>query len=597
MQISFSSMWSLLCLVSIPPLAIAVKITDIQGPAFLSPLLGQTVHDVTGTVTAKSSTGFYIQGEPSSDIRESYGLFVFSDSSSVRNSVSTGDSISLSGVVSEFRPSSSDDQTFLLGTELESPTNIKILSTGNTVAPLLLGPSPRRSPPTQQFSALDLVGPDGWLSVPNNQSRVDTVNATVQPDEFGLDFWSSLEGVLVTVPSPTATDFENSFGEFWVYGDWPITGQNSRGGITLTFGPDGFPDGNPETVIIGSPLDGTDNPSISVGKKFKDITGVVQQQFGFFYVIPLTAPSVTSSPSTTAPPTTLTHSTDACVITIGDYNVREALAAFHFSIPQVADQIANFLKTPDLIFLQEIQDNSGPTDDGVVAADVTLQTLANAITAAGGSFAYNFTEVISVNDQDGGEIGGNIRPAYLFNKDKVTLVEGPPVGGPLDGNQPVIGADGKLTLTFNPGRIDPNNTVWDNARKPIAAAWQTTDGNRFFTINLHDTAKSGGEPSQGDPRPPINTDVTKRAGQVQVIATFAQALLALDPGASLIVAGDYNEFVQTRSVFAPFNNILFEVDEIANISIVERYTYVFDNENEQLDHIFVSKAVIERQGK
>ncbi len=79
----------------------------------------------------------------------------------------------------------------------------------------------------------------------------------------------------------------------------------------------------------------------------------------------------------------------------------------------MADQIANFLKTPDLIFLQEIQDNSGPTDDGVVAADVTLQTLANAITAAGGSFAYNFTEVISVNDQDGGEIGGNIRPAYL----------------------------------------------------------------------------------------------------------------------------------------------------------------------------------------
>ena len=31
----------------------AVTITDIQGPAFRSPLVGQNVHDVPGVVTAK----------------------------------------------------------------------------------------------------------------------------------------------------------------------------------------------------------------------------------------------------------------------------------------------------------------------------------------------------------------------------------------------------------------------------------------------------------------------------------------------------------------------------------------------------------------
>lgn len=44
-------------------------------------------------------------------------------------------------------------------------------------------------------------------------------------------------------------------------------------------GPDGLPDGNPETVIIGSPLDGTTNPSTALGTTLSDITGVVLYQY------------------------------------------------------------------------------------------------------------------------------------------------------------------------------------------------------------------------------------------------------------------------------------------------------------------------------
>ena len=43
-------------------------------------------------------------------------------------------------------------------------------------------------------------------------------------------------------------------------------------------GPDGQLDGNPETVIIGAPLDGTDNPVVAVGQTLTDITGVVFYQ-------------------------------------------------------------------------------------------------------------------------------------------------------------------------------------------------------------------------------------------------------------------------------------------------------------------------------
>jgi hypothetical protein len=158
---------------------------------------------------------------------------VFTTSKTVLAKVAVGDLISLSGKVSEFRSSTAPDDLF--GTELDSPTNITVLAKNSTITPVVIGKD--RFPPTQQMSALDVAaGHDGWLAVPNNQSQIDSVNATLQPTKFGLDFWESLEGQLITVPAPTALDFENSFGEFWVYGDWPVTGKNSRNTLTITIG-------------------------------------------------------------------------------------------------------------------------------------------------------------------------------------------------------------------------------------------------------------------------------------------------------------------------------------------------------------------------
>lgn len=83
------------------------------------------------------------------------------------------------------------------------------------------------------------------------------------------------------------------------------------------------------------------------------------------------------------------------------------------TLPTVANHIANFLKTPDIMFVQEIQDNSGPTDDGTVVANLTLQTLVNAIANASGGVQYSFLEISPIDGQDGGEPGGNIRQVYL----------------------------------------------------------------------------------------------------------------------------------------------------------------------------------------
>lgn len=63
---------------------------------------------------------------------------------------------------------------------------------------------------------------------------------------------------------------------------------------------------------------------------------------------------------------------------------------------------------------------------------------------------------------------------------------------------------------------------------------------------------------------------------------FVNSILALDEHADLVIAGDFNEFVQTRSVFAPFDGILTEIDESSGVDPVERYTYIFDQNCQQL---------------
>src|SRR3989441_11019172 len=83
------------------------------------------------------------------------------------------------------------------------------------------------------------------------------------------------------------------------------------------------------------------------------------------------------------------------------------------------------MKSPDLIAVEEVQDNNGATDNGVVDPSVTISTLTTAITTAGGP-TYSYRQINPVNDQDGGEPGGNIRQIFLFRTDRgLSLIDRP----------------------------------------------------------------------------------------------------------------------------------------------------------------------------
>lgn len=111
-------------------------------------------------------------------------------------------------------------------------------------------------------------------------------------------------------------------------------------------------------------MDGTANPDgTKLGDSLKDITGVVTQVFGYYYILPTTAMEVVSSKSPALPPPTKLISSGKCdKLTFGSYNV-ENLDPADAHLPSIAAHIVDYLKSPSFVFLQEIQDNNGATND------------------------------------------------------------------------------------------------------------------------------------------------------------------------------------------------------------------------------------------
>ena len=193
----------------------------------------------------------------------------------------------------------------------------------------------------------------------------------------------------------------------------------------------------------------------------------------------------------------------------------------------LADLIVDNLRSPDLIALEEIQDNTGPVNDSTVNANLTLDLLVDAISAAGGP-AYSYRQIDPVNNSDGGEPGGNIRVGFIFRTDRgLSFVDRP--GGNATSATGVVAGAGGAELTFSPGRIDPTNPAFNNSRKPLAGEFRWR-GKTIFAIANHFNSKGGDDPLFGRFQPPTRFTETQRHAQAQVVNDFVDAVLARRPG-------------------------------------------------------------------
>ena len=516
---------------------LVVRIGDVQGTGLTSLLEGQLVTINTAIVTAVDSNGFYLQDTVADgNIATSDGIFVFTGSAPT---VVVGDEVRVVGTVTEFTPGGVRSRN-LSTTQISRPT-ITTLSRNNVLpAPVRIG-SPTRIPP----------------------------NSIISPD--GINFFESLEGMRVTVQQPIAVAPTNRFKEIYTLSNngQNATGVNNNGGITIS--PQDF---NPERIQIDVDrgVFNTPTPNVNVGDRLSDVTGVVGYAFGNYEVIPTEAFTVIT-PGNLAPETTnLVSSIDR--LTIATFNVENLdpndadgdrdIADGKFNA--IAAQIVNNLRSPDIIGLQEIQDNSGSAKDGVVSGSLTYLTLINAIIAAGGP-AYSFAEIAPVNNTSGGQPGGNIRVGYLYRSDRVSLVPN------------------------SLQAIGQGNPAFNRSRQSLAARFQF-NGQEVTILNNHFTSKGGSDPLFGAIQPPANGGVTKREQQAQAVNNFVDNILATDPNAKVVVLGDLNEFQFSTplDILKGGNNrVLSNLTKTLVPS--ERYTYNFQGNSQALDHILVSNSI------
>ncbi|MFI1850201.1 endonuclease/exonuclease/phosphatase family protein [Streptomyces sp. NPDC020480] len=552
--------------------AAEVRIHDIQGSTRISPFADQQVSGVPGTVTAirafGSARGFWLQDpHPDRDRATSEGIFVHTGSTTP--SVAVGDAVRVSGTVGEHYPGGT-------GAGLQSVTELTratwtVESSGNALpAAFALTPSavPDRYAP---------AAPGGGSG---NSGNIEGLR--LRPNSYALDRYESLEGMRVSVKDAPVVGPTSAYHDLWVTAE-PGHSRTARDGALYS----SYGDPNSGRVKVGSLIPFTQRPFpvADVGDKLTGTTeGPLDYDSFGGYEIQATALGQLADGNLARETTRKQQADELSIATYNVENLSPKTAQTKFD--RLASGLVRNLATPDIVALEEVQDDNGPTNDAVTSAGQTLKKLTDAIAAAGGP-AYEWRQIDPADDQDGGQPGGNIRVAFLFNPARVSFTD--VAGG--DATTPVRVTDdhGKAGLSASPGRIDPANPVWKGSRKPLAGQFSFR-GRPVLVIANHFNSKGGDQGLDSRFQPPARRSETQRTGQAGVVNAFVKKLLAVDPSARVVVVGDLNDY-QFSPALADLTAGGVLTDLVTALPENERYGYVYNGNSQVLDHILTSRAV------
>ncbi|WP_081951909.1 endonuclease/exonuclease/phosphatase family protein [Kitasatospora phosalacinea] len=540
-----------------------LRIHDVQGTTRVSPKNGQTVTNVPGVVTgvrAYGTKGFWIQDpNPDANPATSEGVFVYTGSANP--TVKVGDSVLVTGKVSEYYPNSSGGSQSI--TELTGPKTT-VLSAGNPVpAPVVLDAAniPAAYAPDAGGGSID--------------------GLPLDPAKYALDFYESLEGTNVQVADVPVVQATDKYNELWVDASAadPRTG---RGGVVYL----GYDRPNSGRIMIQSlpPLSEVPFPAANVGDELTGATAgpLDYNQFGGYTIAANTLGAVEDNGlrrevADRALPSELS------IATYNVENLDPSDGADKFA--ELAQGVVTNLRSPDIIALEEIQDDNGAVNDGTVDASVTIRTFVDAIKAAGGP-TYDWRSVDPVDGKDGGEPGGNIRQVFLFNPDRVSFTDVP--GGTSTTAVDVTGTGKRTALTASPGRIAPEDEAWNSSRKPLVGQF-SFHNKPVFVIANHFNSKGGDQGVDSRFQAPARSSEVQRVKQAALEQAFVAKLLKADPDARIVSLGDFNDYqfspaLQTLTKDGVLRDLVNDLPES------ERYSYVYQGNSQVLDHILVSDA-------
>lgn len=537
-----------------------VRVRDIQGVTRVSPLDGKAVTGVPGVVTAVRTTGskgFWIQDTaPDADPRTGEGVFVYTGSTAP--AVAVGDSVLVSGTVDEYYPSATTQSI----TEITSPRTT-VLSSGNALpAPVVLDAAavPAAYVPSAGGASIDAL--------------------PLEPSAYALDLYESLEGTRVQIADTRVTGATTAYDEIWVTVE-PKQNPTRRGGTLYS----SYTDQNTGRIKVMS-LDTTRPfPVGNVGDVLSGTTtGVIDYaSFGGYNLQATELGTLTDNGLRRE----VTRKQKGGELAVATYNV-ENLDALdeQAKFDTLAEGVAVNLSSPDIVSLEEIQDDNGAVSDGTVGSEATLKRFTDAIVAAGGP-RYSWRYVAPQDGRDGGEPGGNIRNVFLFNPHRVSFVDR--AGGDATTAVAAVPTKKGVTLSVSPGRINPASAAWDDSRKPLVGEFRF-HGKPVFVIGNHFASKGGDQPLHGRYQEPSRSSETKRIQQATEVNTFVKSLLAADRSARVVTLGDLNDFA-----FSPTMSAL-TADKtlkplITTLPADEQYSYVYEGNSQTLDHILTSPGI------
>ncbi len=543
--------------------AAAEKLTHIgqvQGAAQYSPYQGKDV-EVQGVVTYRAgASSFFIQDpEGDGDDKTSDAVLVYAPDASC----SIGDLVSVSGEVTEYFNVGYREkkETDLPVTEIKANKVkvIKALGRANLPKPIVL---------------------DEDRKIP--RKTIDSDGLTVfNPDKDAIDFWESLEGMRVEIKNAKVLGPQR-YADVWVVPGTHEGPFNNCGGLSIA-----ADDMHPEHICVYLQGDGGKTYRAKAGDHYQDpIIGVVSYAFGNYQVQTLAnqmPPIIDGGLKHDFDKTTIVP--DPSKLLIASYNI-ENFSKGHTpqsKVTRLANSIVNDLHQPDIITVLELQDNDGKDDSGTTDASQSGQYLIDAVKAAGGP-AYQLININPDNNADGGQPGANIRVAYFYNPARVQLKSGVPEGKT---NQAVKWNGGHLSL--NPGRIDPQNPIFQYTRKSLAAEF-TFNGKDITLIANHLNSKRGDDTLYGQHQPVKLRSEEKRLQLAKDIRSFVDEGLQQDPDKNIMLMGDFNDFE-----FSPVIKTL-EGTTLTNLvghhDWADRYSYFYGGNNQILDNIIVSNRLV-----
>jgi predicted extracellular nuclease len=542
------------------------KISQLQGKQHRSPFDGKQVSCVHGIVTTVDGEGFFLQDpNPDDDPDTSEGIYV---DLSVYVNVKRGDEVMVaSGTIREYNPAGLNENS--LTVTILRADSIEILRNNQPLPePIVLGEGGRTIP--NQIIENDVKG------------NVGVSNALFDPDEDGMDFFESLEGMLVQINDAIAISSVNSYNEVFVLANMSRNATGLNGGVLLM----SEDDPNPERLLIDDAFIAM--PEIEIGDAFTSpIVGIVSYDFGNYRIQPIEKLVYKSNNLLEELTKTNLPELNERQISVATYNVKNLSHSESISrVSEIARQIVEELKMPDILVLQEVMDDDGLLDSGKSSAAENLEALTSEILELGG-VEYRWFNIDPENNQDGGVDGGNIRVVILFRMDRgVKFLSALP--GVASEEVSLLGEGQDLHLSLSPGLIWPGNSAFIQSRKPIIAQFQFMEQS-FFVIGVHFNSKGPDGPLFGDEQPPDLASETQRIAQAKAVNGFVKDILELDPQAFIIVAGDMNDFPWTEAIQTLKSDQLENLTD--SIDGNQGFTYIYEGNGQIFDQIFVSKPM------